>query len=44
MNEYLSEQWQDHVITEMKDGLPDAEEWKTREKSEQDVLRWDVGN
>ena len=43
LNESLSEQWQDHVITEMKDGLPDAKEWETREKSEQDILRSDVG-
>ncbi len=42
-NEHLSAQWQDHVITEKKDGLPDAEQWETREKSEQDILRWDVG-
>ena len=43
LNEYLSEQWQDHVITDKKDGLPDAEQWETREKSEQDILTWDVG-
>ena len=43
LNESLSEQWQDHVITDKKDALPDAEQWETREKSEQDILTWDVG-
>jgi len=39
----LSAQWQGHVITEKKDAPPDAEQWETREKSEQDILTWDVG-
>ena len=31
-----------YVITEKKDALPDAEEWKTREKSEEDILDWET--
>ncbi|GMQ81701.1 MAG: ferredoxin family protein [Rhodothermia bacterium] len=43
-NTYLSAQWQElgHVLTEKKDPLPDAEEWVTREKSEEDILTWDA--
>lgn len=43
-NEYLSNQWRelDYNITEKKDPLPDADEWEEREKSEEDILTWDV--
>lgn len=43
-NSYLSEKWeeQDHNIIERKDPLPDAEEWKTKSKSEEDILEWDA--
>ncbi len=45
-NAYLAQQWKElgHNITENKDALPDAEEWKTREKTEQDILTWDTGD
>ena len=44
-NRYLSEQWQNlgYNITEKQDPLPDASEWATQEKSEQDILTWDTG-
>jgi ferredoxin len=44
-NDYLSRQWAEmgHNITEKEDPLPDAEEWKDREKSEEDILTWDTG-
>ena len=44
-NTYLSERWKnlDYNITEKKDPLPDAEEWKNKEKSEQDILDYDTG-
>jgi ferredoxin len=29
-------------ITSKKDPLPDAEEWKTRPKSEADILTWET--
>jgi ferredoxin len=28
LNARLAEEWSDHVITEKKDALPDADEWK----------------
>ena len=39
-NTYLATQWQelDTVITEKRDHLPDAGEWTTREKHEDDIL------
>ncbi|MEX0599520.1 MAG: DUF3470 domain-containing protein, partial [Rhodothermales bacterium] len=45
-NEYLANQWRDlgYNITEKTPGLPDAEEWETREKSEEDILTWDTGD
>ena len=43
-NAYLANQWQamGYNITEKKDALPDAEEWKAREKSEEDILTWET--
>jgi ferredoxin len=43
-NRYLAEQWktQGFNITEKKDPLPDAEAWRSRPKSEKDILTWDV--
>ena len=43
-NTYLSKQWSeaDKVITEKKVPLPDAEEWKDREKTEQDIMTWET--
>jgi len=32
LNEHLSEDWADHIINEVKDPLPDAEEWGQREE------------
>ncbi|MEP0007754.1 MAG: DUF3470 domain-containing protein [Balneola sp.] len=31
MNERLAEQWEDRVINETQDALPDADEWATKE-------------
>lgn len=31
LNERLAEAWEDHVINETKDPLPDAEEWAEKE-------------
>ena len=38
-----TEQWQElgYNIVEKRDPLPDAEEWKTREKTEEDILDWE---
>lgn len=43
-NEYLANQWREmsYNLTEKKDPLPDAEAWEDREKSEDDILTWDV--
>ena len=43
-NDYLSRQWKEmgYNIVEMKEHPEDAEEWETREKSEEDILTWDV--
>jgi ferredoxin len=43
-NAYLAEQWDSagYNLTEKKDPLPDADEWVGREKSEEDILTWDV--
>ena len=42
-NQYLAEKWQElgYNIVEKKDAMPDAEEWKDREKSEEDILDWE---
>ena len=42
-NAYLADQWKnlDYNITEKKDPLPDAEEWKDKEKTEEDILTWE---
>jgi ferredoxin len=42
-NAYLADKWKryDHVITEKKDAMPDAEEWAEKEKSEEDILDWE---
>ena len=39
INRKYAESWPN--ITEKKDPLPDAEEWKNREKSEEDILTWE---
>ena len=41
-NEHLAEKWQglDKNITEKSNPLPDAEEWASKEKSEEDILDW----
>jgi ferredoxin len=43
-NDYLSRQWKElgYNITEKKDPPEDAEEWEDADKSEQDILTWDV--
>jgi len=43
-NEYLANQWRDlgYNITEKTPPLDDAEEWEEKDKSEQDILTWDV--
>ena len=42
-NEYLSGKWQElgYVLVEKKDALPDSEAWKTKEKSEEDILDYE---
>lgn len=40
-NAYYANQWSDHNITENKGPLPDAEEWESKEKSEDDILGWE---
>ncbi len=42
-NAHLSQKWQElgYVLVEKKDPLPDAEEWKTREKNEELILDWE---
>ncbi len=44
-NEHLSAKWKDldYNIIEKTDPLPDAEEWKTREKNEELILDWEEG-
>ncbi len=43
-NAYLSNQWREmgYNLTEKNDPLPDAEAWETRDKSEDDILTWEV--
>jgi len=43
-NEYLANQWRDlgYNITENDGPLDEAEEWEEKDKSEQDILTWDV--
>lgn len=43
-NAHLAEEWRKmgYNLTQKKDPLPDAEEWDGREKSEQDILTWEV--
>lgn len=43
-NRYLAEQWKamGYNITEKKGPLPDAETWRTRPKSEKDILTWEA--
>ena len=44
-NEHLANEWRDlgYNITEKDDTvLPDAEEWESKEKSEEDILTWDA--
>lgn len=41
LNERLSEQWEDRVINETQDSLPDADEWATNEdKKDQLIENW----
>lgn len=40
-NAYLADKWVDYNIAEKKDAMSEAEEWKDREKSEQDIQGWD---
>lgn len=43
-NDYLSRQWKEmgYNITEEKEDPEDAEEWEDREKSEEDIITWNV--
>ena len=36
-NERLAEEWDDNVINETKDPMPDADEWADREKTVEDI-------
>ena len=40
LNERLAEKWEDHVINETKDPLPDADEWAKKE-NKLDLLKED---
>jgi len=40
LNARLSEQWADHVISETKDALPDADEWAEKPKKIDDISQW----
>jgi len=41
-NQYLAEKWQEdgYNIIERSDPLPDAEAWKEKAKSEEDIQDW----
>ncbi len=43
-NEHLANQWRDlgYNITEKAEEFPNAEEWESKEKSEEDILTWDA--
>ena len=43
-NEHLANQWRDlgYNITEKVEEFPNAEEWESKEKSEEDILTWDA--
>jgi ferredoxin len=38
-NERLTEKWDDHIINETKDALPDADEWADKPKSTDDIVQ-----
>lgn len=38
LNERLSEAWDDHIINETKDALPDADEWAEKEDKLGDLI------
>ncbi len=40
-NTYLAEQWADKNIVESKEPMPEAEEWATKEKTEENILMWE---
>ena len=41
LNERLSEAWEDRIINETQDALPDADEWATKEdKGDQLIEEW----
>ena len=39
-NDYLSEEWMDHLINETSDPLPDADEWAEKEKDVDMIEDW----
>lgn len=39
-NARLATQWADHVISESKDALPDADAWANKQKSVDDIKQW----
>ena len=43
-NEYLANQWRElgYNVTKTSDPLENAEEWEDADKSEEDILTWDV--
>jgi ferredoxin len=42
LNDRLSEQWEEHVINEAKDPLPDWEKWSGRPNKREDLNEsWD---
>jgi ferredoxin len=38
-NARLAEKWDDHVINETKDALPDADAWATKSKTVDDIVQ-----
>ena len=40
INQRFAEQWDDHLINESKDPLPDADEWADKSKTEDDITDW----
>jgi ferredoxin len=38
LNEQLAEAWEDRIINETKDSLPDADEWATKEDKRSELI------
>jgi len=40
LNARLAEQWADHVISDSKDALADADDWANKPKKADDIKQW----